>query len=174
MEPASPALQADSLPLSHQGSLQTSSQLVNFPYQSPPIGLDPGTLRWIWNPPFPNISSPAFLLSARGPALPLNSTGWCIEGLPLPTPTLSLLPQNSFVISAFPPPPALFLWNGLVAPWSPCRVHVTIREALMEHLVREKQDSLGVQLPDVGSPAGFLHPSNTVCPELQGREKQRP
>ena len=73
MEPASPALQAESLPLSHQGSLQTSSQLVNFSYPSPPIGLDPGTLRWIWNPPFSNISSPAFLLSARGPGLPLNS-----------------------------------------------------------------------------------------------------
>ena len=92
---------------------------------------------------------------------------------PFPPPLCPCCPRTHLSISAFPPP-ALFLWNGLVAPWSPCRVHVTIRAALMEHLVRDKQDSLGVQLPDVGSPAGFLHPSNTVCPELQGREKQRP
>ena len=163
----SPALQADSLPLNHQGSLRASSQFVNFPYPAPPTGLDGGMLKWIWNPPF-SISSPAFLLSVRGPSLPLNSTWWCLEGLPPPC------PRTHFSISAFPPLLALFLWNDVVAPWSPCRVHVTIRAALMEHLVRKKQDSLGVQLPDAGSLAGFLHPSNTLCPELWGREEQRP
>ena len=71
MELVSPALQADSLPLSHQGSLQASSQFVNFPYPAPPTGLDRGMLKWLWNPPF-SISSPAFLLSVRGPGLPLN------------------------------------------------------------------------------------------------------
>ena len=39
MELVSPALQADSSPLSHQGSLQASSQFVNFPYPAPPTGL---------------------------------------------------------------------------------------------------------------------------------------
>ena len=38
----------------------------------------------------------------------------------------------------------------------------------MEHLVRDKQDSLGVQLPDVGSPAGFLHGLQKLSQPLPG------
>lgn len=37
----------------------------------------------------------------------------------------------------------------------------------MEHLVREKQDSLEVQLPDVGGTAGFPQPNNILCKEEQ-------
>ena len=111
--------------------IPASSPLAVLRARPHPLDQTPEMLKWTWIPTFsiPSSASPFY-------TWPTSASGQhprCTDGLP---------PELICTFLPVPPSPALFLQNGLAAPWSSCRIDVSVRAALRKHLVRGKQDSL--------------------------------